>query len=101
MLCGEGGASVVLLLGGGGWFWSAEIRVARVAASAVLRRVVKSVARVGGRSAMMCGGDGGNVVVHRMMVRKWCLWVGCVLWWCVCVCKKIFFDLTRSVVKWV
>jgi hypothetical protein len=46
------------------------MRAARVAASVVLRRVVKSVARVGGRSAMMCGGDGDNVVLHRMMVRK-------------------------------
>jgi hypothetical protein len=67
---GEGGVSVVLLSGGGGWFWSAEMRAARVRASVVLRRVVKSVARVGGRSAMMCGGDGDNVVLHRMMVRK-------------------------------
>jgi hypothetical protein len=33
----------------GGWrIWSAEMRAARVAASAVLRRVVKSAARVGG-----------------------------------------------------
>jgi hypothetical protein len=38
------------------------MRVARVAALAVLRRVVNSAARVGGRSAMMCGGDGGKVV---------------------------------------
>jgi creatinine amidohydrolase/Fe(II)-dependent formamide hydrolase-like protein len=60
----------VLLSGGGGLFWSAEMRAARVVASAVLRRVMKSVARLGGRSAMMCGGDGGNVVVRKMMVRK-------------------------------
>ena len=62
------------------------MRAARVAASAVPRRVVKSAARVGGRSAMMCGGDGGNVVLKKW-VLKW-LWVGCG-WWCVCVCKKI------------
>ena len=62
---GEGGVSVGLLGGGGGWSWSAEMRAARVAASAVLRRVVKSAVRVGGRSAMMCGGDGGNVVLKK------------------------------------
>lgn len=63
---GEGGVSVVLMaMMGGEWSWSAEMRAARVAASAVPRRVVKSVARVGGRSAMMCGGDGGNVVLKK------------------------------------
>ena len=67
---GEGGVFVVLLSGGGGLFWSAEMRAARVVASAVLRRVMKSVARLGGRSAMMCGGDGCNVVVRKIMVRK-------------------------------
>ena len=61
---GEGGVSVVLRE----WSWSAEMRAARVAASAVPRRVVKSAARVGGRSAMMCGGDGGNVLLCRIMV---------------------------------
>ena len=66
---GEGGVSVVLMaMMGGEWSWSAEMRAARVAASAVPRRVVKSAARVGGRSAMMCGGDGGNVVLRRIMV---------------------------------
>ncbi len=34
------------------------MRVARVVASVVLRRVVNSVSRLGGRSAMMCGGVG-------------------------------------------
>jgi hypothetical protein len=48
-----------------GWSWSAEMRAAHVAASVVLRRVVNSAARVGGRSAMMCGGDGGNVVLKK------------------------------------
>ena len=32
---------------------------------AVPRRVVKSAARVGGRSVMMCGDDGGNVLVLK------------------------------------
>ena len=41
---GEGGVSVVLRE----WSWSAEMRAARVAASAVPRRVVKSAARGGG-----------------------------------------------------
>jgi len=75
-----------------------------VAASVVPRRVVKSAARVGGRSAMMCGGDGVNVV-QKKWVQKWLrggdgvnvvqkkwLQVGCG-WWCVCVHKKIFFGL--------
>ena len=40
---------------------------------------------------MMCGGDGGNVVQ-----KKWVLkWVQVDFgWWCVCVHKKIFFGLT-------
>jgi len=59
---GDGEVSVVLVARGREWSWSAAMRAARVAASAVPRRVVKSAARVGGRSAMMCGGDGGNVV---------------------------------------
>ncbi len=70
---GEGGVSVVLValvVRGGEWSWSAEMRVARVAASAVPRRVVRSVARVGGRSVMMCGGDGGNVVQKKWGL-KW------------------------------
>ena len=50
---------------GGEWFWSAEMRAARVLALAVPRRVVKSAARVGGRSVMMCGDDGGNVLVLK------------------------------------
>ena len=45
---GEGGVSVVFVAMGGEWFWSAEMRAARVAASVVPRRVVKSAARVGG-----------------------------------------------------
>ena len=66
---GEGGVSVVLMaMMGGEWSWSAEMRAARVAASAVPRWVVMRAARVGGRSAMMCGGDGGNVVLRRIMV---------------------------------
>ena len=90
MLSTEGGevrVSVVLVARGGEWSWSAEMRAARVAASAVPRRVVKSAARVGGRSAMMCGGDGGNVV-QKKWVLKW-VQVG-FGWWCVCVHKKIF-----------
>ena len=39
---------MVLVVRGGEWSWSAEMRAARVAASAVPRRVVKSAARVGG-----------------------------------------------------
>ena len=101
---GDGEVSVVLVARGGEWSWSAEMRAARVAASAVPRRVVKSAARVGGRSAMMCGGDGGNVVQKKWVLKwlqggdggnvvqkKW-LQVGCG-WWCVCVHKKIFFGL--------
>ena len=68
---GEGGVSVVFVAMGGEWFWSAEMRAARVLASAVPRRVVKSAARVGGRSVMMCGDDGGNVVVQKKWVQKW------------------------------
>ncbi len=89
---GEGRVSVVLVAlvaRGGEWSWSAEMRAARVAASAVPRRVVRSVARVGGRSFMMCGDDGGNVV-QKKWVLKW-LRVGCG-WWCVG--KEIFFGLT-------
>ena len=89
---GEGGVSVVLVARGGEWSWSAEMRAARVAASAVPRRVVRSVARVGGRSVMMCGGDGGNVV-QKKWVLKW-LRVGCG-WWCGG--NEIIFGLMRSV----
>jgi hypothetical protein len=46
------------------------MRAARVTASAVPRRVVKSAARVGGRSVMMCGGYDGNVV-QKKWVLKW------------------------------
>ncbi len=69
---GEGGVSVVLVAlvaRGGEWSWSAEMRVARVAASVVPRRVVRSVARVGGRLVMMCRGDGGNVVQKKWVLR--------------------------------
>ena len=89
---GEGGVSVVLVARGGEWSWSAEMRAARVAASAVPRRVVRSVARVGGRSVMMCGGDGGNVV-QKKWVLKW-LRVGCG-WWCGG--NGVIFGLTQSV----
>ncbi len=88
---GEGGVSVVLVARGGELSWNAEMRAARVAALVVPRRVVRSAARVGGRSVMMCGGDGGNVA-QKKWVLKW-LQVGCG-WWCVCVRKQIFFGLT-------
>ena len=68
---GEGGVSVGLLGGGGGWSWSAEMRAARVAASEVLRRVVKSAARVGGRPAMMCGGDESMVPISKVGQSPW------------------------------
>ena len=64
---GDGEVSVVLVVRGGEWSWSAEMRAARVAASAVPRRVMKSAARVGGRSAMMYGGN----VVQEKWVLKW------------------------------
>ena len=59
---GEGGVWVVLLAEGVGCSWSAEMRAARVAALVVLKRAVKSAARVGGWSAMICGGDDDCVV---------------------------------------
>ena len=58
---------MVLVVRGGEWSWSAEMRAARVAASAVPRRVMWSAARIGGKSAMMCRGDGGNVVQKKWL----------------------------------
>ena len=80
--------SVVLVTRGGELSWSAEMRAAHVAVSAVPRRVVNSAARVGGRPAMMCGGDGGNVVQ-----KKWVLKSGCrlVVGGGVCVYTKRYF----------
>lgn len=51
---------------------------------------MKSAVRVGGRSVMMCGDDGGNVVVRKEWVQKWFRVLGCG-WWFVCGHKKIFF----------
>jgi hypothetical protein len=51
------------------------MRAARVTASAVPRRVVKSAARVGGRSVMMCGGYDGN--------REHCDWQWLLGWHCL------------------
>ena len=97
---GEGGVSVVLVAlvaRGGEWSWSAEMRAARVAASAVPRRVVRSVARVGGRSVMMCGGDGGRLVQTKW-VLKW-LRVGCGRWCGGNRGNGVIFGLMRSVAE--
>ena len=68
---GDGEVSVVLVARGGEWSWSAGMMRAACAALTVPRRVLKSAARVGRRSAMMCGGDGGNVCAQKDIFWSW------------------------------